>query len=717
MNSEILGIVDRIKSGKTIARKEVEKSLAAARKHEDLHSLLELFPEESLKRADEIDAKIAAGEKVGKLAGVPYVAKDNFLTTIGHTTAASKILENFESPIDATAIERLNNEGAILIGKANLDAFAHGGSTENSAFGSTKNAKNPKHVAGGSSGGSAAAVAAGIVPFALGSDTGGSIRQPASFNGVVGYKPTYGMISRYGVVAMANSTDVVGPVTRTVADAEILCEILAGQDGKDGTILPNFFTKNDDQNKRAIEVYNKIAEDYAKVFDAPGDPKEMIFRDTYLKYLKKDSQILDLGCGTGNACSYFIKHGMHAEGVDLSKRMIEIAKRNFPKINFYVGDVREFEPKEKVDSVWAGYSLSHFGQDSFEKAISNVSKYLKGDGIFGLVMQLGEDEGREIMYFGEKIYYHTYREKTLTNALEKYGFEVVKIAAKKAKIVGETSFDKILIVAKKIREVVKLDSPNKSANDESGKKLKIGLIKEFLGEGVDPEVKAKTLEAVERLKKLSHTVEEVDLPMTKYAIAIYYIVVPAELSSNLARYDGIRYGLRAGVPERKISEQKNRFATKDSEILQTENAEISAKNLDEIYGHSRNAGFMPENKRRIMIGAFVLSSGYFDAYYLQAQKARTLLIREFDKLFTDYDFLIGPVAPTPAFKLGENVDDPLKMYLADIMTVPASLAGLPAISVPNGSNKEGLPIGLQIIGKMKDDARLLDFAKEIEEAK
>ena len=254
--SEILKIRSRIISGKSSARAEVEKSLTTAKEKEDLHALLEILPDYALTRADEIDAKIAKlrtkifdGKelekeiiaKVGRLVGVPYVAKDNFLTKVGHTTVASKILENFKSPIDATAIKRLNDEGAILIGKANLDAFAHGGSTENSVFGVTKNAIDPTRVAGGSSGGSAVVVAANIVSFALGSDTGGSIRQPASFNGVVGMKPTYGMISRFGVVAMASSTDVIGPIAKTVEDAEILCEILAGQDGKDSTMHKNFF--------------------------------------------------------------------------------------------------------------------------------------------------------------------------------------------------------------------------------------------------------------------------------------------------------------------------------------------------------------------------------------------------------------------------------------------------------------------------------------------
>ncbi|MCL1877142.1 Asp-tRNA(Asn)/Glu-tRNA(Gln) amidotransferase subunit GatA [Candidatus Saccharibacteria bacterium] len=463
---EILKIVEAVRSGKSSARAEVEKAIAAARANEKLHAFLEVLEDEALVRADEIDARIARGEDVGRLAGVPYAVKDNYLTTVGHTTAAAQILENFESPINATAIERLNNEGAILIGKTNLDAFAHGGSTENSGYGPTHNVADFDRVAGGSSGGSAVAVAAGVVPFAMGSDTGGSIREPASFNGVVGYKPTYGAISRYGVVAMASSTDVLGPLTRTVADAEILMEILAGQDGRDATVHPDYY---------------------------------------------------------------------------------------------------------KTETVVP-------------------------------------------------------------------------------------------------------------------KNLKIGLIEEYVGEGVDPEIVARTREYVTKLTEMGHSVSNVTLPMAKYAIAIYYIVVPAELSSNLARYDGVRYGVRA----------------KD------------AKDLEGVYSLSRDIGFVPENKRRVMIGSYVLSSGYFDAYYLQAQKARTLLIQEFDKLFAEYDFLIGPTAPETAWKIGAHAGDPIKDYLADLMTTPPSLAGLPAISIPNGESKNGLPIGIQIIGPQKSDARLLAFAKEVE---
>lgn len=440
------------------ARENVEKALAKAREDEQFNALLSLSETRALERADKVDA----GEITGRLAGVPFIAKDNFLTLGSTTTAASKFLESFEAPLQATAIEKLEAEGAICIGKANLDAFAHGGSTENSAFGPTKNAVDQERVAGGSSGGSAVVVALDMVPFALGSDTGGSIRQPASFNGVVGVKPTYGTVSRYGVVAMASSTDTIGVLSATVEDAELVMDILSGKDSKDMTTLPDFFK-----------------------------PQAVV------------------------------------------------------------------EPK------------------------------------------------------------------------------------------------------------------------------KIGIIKEFMTEDVDAEVRARVNEYVEALKAKGHTFEEVSMPLLKYALAIYYIVVPAEVSSNLGRYDGIRYGKRA-----------------------------EAGSLGETYGLSRDQGFMPENKRRIMIGSYVLSSGFFDAYYMQAQKARTLLINEFNKVFESFDALIGPVTPTPAFKLGENTEDPVKMYLADIMTVPASLAGLPAISVPAGTTDAGLPVGVQLIGPRTSDATLLAIARQ-----
>lgn len=464
--SHIQTIVDRIKSGESTARQEVEAAIERAKSTDKYHALLSVTEERALQRADEIDARIANGEDAGRLAGVPFIAKDNFLAFGAPTTAASKMLEKFEAPLQATAVEKLEQQGAICIGKANLDAFAHGGSTENSAFGPTKNAYDQTKVAGGSSGGSAVVTALDVVPFALGTDTGGSIRQPASFNGVVGVKPTYGTVSRYGVVAMASSTDTIGCFTKDVTDAELVMDIMSGRDTNDMTTLPDFFTP------------------------------------------------------------------------------LDTAKPN----------------------------------------------------------------------------------------------------------------------------------------------QKIGIIKESMSDDVDEEVRERTNEYVEKLRAAGHKVEEVSLPMLQYALAMYYIIVPAEISSNLARYDGIRYGHRAeGV-----------------------------KTLVELYGRTRDEGFVTENKRRIMIGSYVLSSGYFDAYYQQAQKARTLLIDAYEELFNSYDALITPVAPTPAFGLGENTADPVKMYLADIMTVPPSLAGLPAMSIPAGVNRTGLPIGVQLIGQRRSDAQLLALARSVE---
>ena len=464
----IASLVSSVYSGATTARKEVEAALARAKAAEEYNAILNLTESRALERADEIDERIKKGEKIGPLAGVPFVVKDNYLAFGAPSTAASKILENFDAPLQATVVERLESAGAICIGKSNLDAFAHGGSTENSAFGVTHNAIDKSKVAGGSSGGSAVVTALDIVPFALGSDTGGSIRQPASFNGVFGMKPTYGMSSRYGVIAMASSTDVMGCFARSAEDVALIESIMAGQDPRDMTTLPDYF-----------EAKEKIA---------PGQ--------------------------------------------------------------------------------------------------------------------------------------------------------------------------------------------------------KIGLITETMGDGVDEDVRAVVNDYVERLRAAGHTVEEVSMPSVKYALAIYYIVVPAEVSSNLARYDGIRYGRRAE----------------------------GAKTLAELYGRSRAEGFVTENKRRIMIGSYVLSSGFFDAYYLQAQKARTVLINEFNELFKQYDFLLTPTAPTPAFGIGENVSDPVKMYLSDVMTVPASLAGLPAISIPAGVSGDGLPIGVQLIGKMKADADVIAMAGEVEVA-
>ena len=456
--------VAQIKQGQTSATAQVQAALQRARDAKEYHALLSLTEERALQRAQEIDEALARGEDVGVLAGVPFVVKDNYLAYGAPSTAASKMLENFDTPLQATVVDKLEAAGAICIGKSNLDAFAHGGSTENSYFGATHNAIDKTKVAGGSSGGSAVVTALDIVPFALGTDTGGSIRQPASFNGVYGIKPTYGTASRYGVVAMASSTDTMGCFARSAEDIAVVMNVMAGQDPKDMTTLPDFF--------------------------APAT--------------------------------------------------------------------------------------------------------------------------------------------------------------------------------------------------EAPQQLKIGIINEAMGDGVDAEVRQAVSQYADTLRSHGHTVETVSMPMLQHALAIYYIVVPAEISSNLARYDGVRYGHRAeGV-----------------------------KTLAELYGRSRDEGFMPENKRRIMIGSYVLSSGYFDAYYLQAQKARTLLINEFNALFGQYDMLLLPTAPTPAFGLGENSDDPLKMYLADIMTVPASLAGLPALNVPAGVSQAGLPIGAQLIGPMQSDATLLAVAAQ-----
>lgn len=443
------------------AVENVREALKKARDNEEYHALLSLTEDRALERAAAIDAN----PKKGKLAGIPFVVKDNFLAFGAPTTAAAVMLEDFEAPLQATAVEKLEVEGAICIGKANLDSFAHGGSTENSAFGPTKNAYDKTKVAGGSSGGSAVVTALDIVPFALGSDTGGSIRQPASFNGVVGLKPSYGAVSRYGVVAMASSTDCMGCFATTAEDAELVLSVMAGKDDKDMTTLPDYF-----------------------------------------------------------------------------------------------------EP---------------------------------------------------------------------------------------------TPLDK---------------------------KLTVGVIKEFMTDDVDSEVRDKTQAYVERIRAAGHAIKEISLPIVKYTLAMYYIIVPAEVSSNLARYDGVRYGHRA-----------------------------EASSLAELYGKSREEGFMPETKRRIMIGSYVLSSGFFDAYYQQAQKARTLLIDEFKKAFSECDLLVSPTAPTPAFGFGENTDDPIKMYLSDVMTVSANLTGIPALSVPAGTSDDGLPIGVQLMAPYKADARLLAFAKSMED--
>jgi aspartyl-tRNA(Asn)/glutamyl-tRNA(Gln) amidotransferase subunit A len=458
----IKDIAESVKKGETKAVSHVQFALTAIKQHDEFQAIISTTAERALARAAEIDRK-----PNGKLAGVPFIAKDNFLTLGGETTAASNILRGFEAPYQATAIERLESEGAICVAKANLDAFAHGSSTENSDFFVTKNPHDKTRVPGGSSGGSAAAVALGMTPFALGTDTGGSVRLPASFTGMVGYKPSYGLISRSGIVAMASSTDVVGPITRTVADTAVILDVMSGKDELDGTTI-----------ERNQASYN-------------ADP---------------------------------------------------------------------------------------------------------------------------------------------------------------------------------------LDLKGKS----------IGMIKQYF-EGLDPDVAAVVKDGIKKIEAGGASISEVSLPSLPLALAVYYVIVPAEISSNLGRYDGQRYGY----------------------------SYTQANNLDESYEVSREKGFGAEAKRRIMVGTYVLSSGYYDAYYKKAQQVRTKVRLEFDKAFSQFDFLVGPTAPMTAFKIGEKAADPLQMYLTDIMTVGANISGNPAISLPAGQSN-GLPVGLQMIADYGDDLNLLSAAKSVE---
>lgn len=445
----------------------VKEALRKAHEYQPDYNIFTWINDAAIEKAKAIDERIAKGEDVGRLAGVPYALKDNFLSPEGETTASAHILEGFTSPVTATAVQKLEDEGAIMIGRTNLDAFAHGSSTENSYYGPTKNSKDLERVAGGSSGGSAVAVALGIVEFATGTDTGGSIRQPASFNGVYGFKPTYGAISRYGVVAMASSTDCIGFFAQDSTDIDLLMQICAGQDRKDLTTLPDFYSQQDQE------------------FDDP-----------------------------------------------------------------------------------------------------------------------------------------------------------VK---------------------------------------------KIGIVKEFDNDALDSEIRSAFHQEVERLRAAGHEIVELSMPALKYALAAYYIITPAEVASNLTRHDGIRFGFR--------SEHSNTLA--------------------ELYDNTRNEGFMPENKRRIMTGNFVLSSGFYDAYYLKATKARTLIVQEYDRAFEQCDYILSPVSPNPAFKLGEKTGDPVAMYLEDMMSVSVNLAGLPGLAIPVGRSEQGLDLGLQLVGPRRSDARLLRFAANL----
>ena len=433
---------------------------------------LTLCRERAYLQAAYVDALADQGDALPPLAGVPIAIKDVFTTRGVRTTAGSKVLANFIAPYDATAVQRLEGAGAIILGKTNCDEFAMGSSNENSGFHPVRNPHDHSRVPGGSSGGSAAVVAAGTAAASIGSDTGGSIRQPAAFCGVVGFKPTYGRVSRYGLIAFASSLDHVGPFGKTVKDVALMLQCMAGRDPLDST---------------SAEV---------------------------------------------------------------------------PVPNY----------------------LEHVGQP----------------------------------------------------------------------VTG----------------------------------LKIGIPKEYFGEGLDAEVRAAVGAAIEELAKAGCEIVPISLPHTEYAIPTYYVVATAEASSNLARYDGVRYGVRAS----------------------------DGKTLAEMYRRTRDAGLGTEVKRRIMLGTYALSAGYYDAYYLKAQRVRSLLARDFDQAFATVDAIATPTTPTPAFKLGEKTDDPLAMYLADIYTVTANLAGIPGISVPCGKSQAGLPIGVQIFGKHFDEPTVLRVAHVVEHA-
>lgn len=458
-----------------------------------IHAFLEADEGAAIGQAREADQKLARGEALPALAGIPGAIKDNILVKGSRATAASKILEHYVAPYDATVVRRLREDGAVILGKTNLDEFAMGSSTENSGFGHTRNPHDHSRVPGGSSGGSAAAVADGMALWALGSDTGGSIRQPAGFCGVVGLKPTYGSVSRYGLIAMASSLDQIGPFAKTVQDTALIFEAIAGYDAMDATSAPNV-------------IYRGIGEE-----------------------------------------------------------------------------------------------------------ISNAKSEIRN--------------------------------------------------------------------------------------------LRIGVPKEYFVKGIESAVEHAVRNAIKKLEKMGAEIHEISLPHTKYALPCYYIIQPAEVSANLARYDGIRYG------------------GNKTELGKAGDGRVES--LDELYFRTRGKGFGAEVKRRILLGAYVLSAGYYDAFYAKAQKVRRLISEDFLQAFRKVDVMVAPVSPTLAFKFGERAGDPVSMYLSDICTVSASLAGLPALSIPCGSveirNEKPeimkLPIGLQIIGKHYDEKTVLQVGNLLEQEK
>jgi aspartyl-tRNA(Asn)/glutamyl-tRNA(Gln) amidotransferase subunit A len=470
MQDGVVAIAEKVRRGELTAEQVVTGALGRIDAQKDLHAFLHVAVDGALEQARALDARRARGETLGPMAGVPVALKDALCARGMPATAGSKILEGYRPPYDATVVARLRAADAVLVGKTNMDEFAMGSSTENSAYGVARNPWDRERTPGGSSGGSAAAVASRSVPCALGSDTGGSIRQPASFSGTVGLKPTYGRVSRYGLIAFASSLDQIGPFATDVRGAARLLSVIAGHDGMDSTSL--------------------------------------------------DAALPDLVA----AC------------------------------------------------------------------------------------------GRDV------------------------------------------------------------------------KGVRIGIPAEYFAEGLDPAVAASVKEAIAALEKRGCTVREVKLPHTRYAVATYYVLCTAEASSNLARFDGVRYGLRVDP----------------------------SHDLRAMYGATRDAGFGAEVKRRILLGTFVLSAGYYEAYYLRAQRVRTLVRRDFEAAFRDVDVVCSPTAPTPAFRLGEKIDDPLAMYLNDVYTLPASLAGLPAMSVPCRPTPAGLPVGLQIIARPLDEATMLSVGAACE---
>ena len=464
-------IAAAVRSGERSARQVTEEALAeVAGRDGEIHAFLLVLADDALTRADAIDQAVAAGHNPGPLAGVPVALKDNLCTRGIPTTCGSKILEGWRPPYDATVVELLRRAGAIVIGKTNLDEFAMGSSTENSAFGPTRNPHCTSRVPGGSSGGSAAAVAAGFTSLGLGSDTGGSIRQPAALCGVVGMKPTYGRVSRYGLVAFASSLDQIGPFANTVADAALLFDVLAQNDPLDSTSL---------------------------AMPSPA-------------------------------------------------------------------------------------------------TVSSVDEGVEG--------------------------------------------------------------------------------------------VRVGVCPDLI-EGCAPDVAARVYEAAEALAAHGAKVEEVKVPEFAYGLSAYYIIAPAEASSNLARYDGVRYGLR-----------------------------VDADDVATMNTATRTAGFGAEVKRRIMLGTYALSAGYYDAYYAQAQRVRTMVMQAFDRAYMSVDVLLGATAPTTAFALGDKVNDPMAMYMNDVCTIPSNLAGHPAISVPFGTGDDGLPVGVQVLAPALQEALLFRVARAVEAA-